>query len=218
LSAPETATHKNPFREWIGAQIRADFFGYANIGDPRTAAEMAWRDASVSHIKNGIYGEMFVAALIAVAAVCGDVKEAVGAALGEIPKNCRFRRDIDLVLDWHKNGVSVDTAIERIHQAYDEHTGNGWCYANSNAMIVVMALLYGEKDFAKTICLSVQPGFDTDCNGATAGSVIGIMLGASAIDKYWPNYFNHAVKTSIDGYNRVTVDELVEKTMGLCGI
>jgi ADP-ribosylglycohydrolase len=153
LTAPDTAYYKNPFREWIGAQIRADFFGYANIGDPETAAEMAWRDASISHIKNGIYGEMFVAALIAVAAVCNDMTEAVQAALLEVPANSRFRRDIDLVLDWHKSGVTADEAIEKIHQAYDEHTGNGWCYANSNAMIVVMALLYGEGDLS-AICVA----------------------------------------------------------------
>ncbi|MCL2080717.1 MAG: ADP-ribosylglycohydrolase family protein [Oscillospiraceae bacterium] len=210
-----TATVKNPYREWIGAQIRGDFFGYINIGNPRAAAEMAWRDASVSHIKNGIYGEMFISALIAAAAVCGDIRDAVEKALDEIPRNCRLRRDINQVLSWHKDGCSADAAIEKIHRTYDEHTPTGWCYTNPNAMVVVMALLYGEKDFGKTICLAVQAAFDTDCNGATAGSVMGIMLGAGKIDSYWPEAFHYRLKTSVEGYETVSVDELVKKTVSL---
>jgi ADP-ribosylglycohydrolase len=213
FTAPETATHKNPYREWIGAQIRGDFFGYINMGNPQKAAEMAWRDASISHIKNGIYGEMFIAALIAVAAVCNDMEEVIESALNEIPKNCRLRRDVDEVLKWYKNGDSADEIIEKIHQTYDEHSATGWCYTNSNAMIVVMALLCGQKDFGKSICLSVQAAFDTDCNGATVGSVIGIMLGTGVIPAYWSDAFFNKLRTSVEGYNLVTIDELAESTI-----
>jgi len=59
----DVALHLNPYREWIGAQIRVDAYAYAAAGRPRLAAELAWRDARFSHVKNGIYGAMFVAGL-----------------------------------------------------------------------------------------------------------------------------------------------------------
>ena len=87
---PTSAYHRNPFREWIGAQIRADIFGYVAPAWPEKAAELAFYDASISHTKNGIYGEMFVAAMIAAAFVYDDVDDIVAAGLGELPANCRL--------------------------------------------------------------------------------------------------------------------------------
>ena len=85
IPPPASATYRNPYREWIGAQIRADFWGYAALGDPQLAAEYAWRDASISHVKNGIYGEMWVAAMLAAAPYVKDVEDVIKIGSGRDP-------------------------------------------------------------------------------------------------------------------------------------
>jgi ADP-ribosylglycohydrolase len=78
---------------------------------------------------------------------------------------------------------------------------------------VVTALLYGGLDFAKSIGKAVQAGFDTDCNGATVGSIVGMMVGARNIPDEWVKPFNNLLDTSIFGVGTVSVDELVGVTL-----
>ena len=210
---PASAISKNPYREWIGAQIRGDYFGYINLGNPELAAEMAWRDACISHVKNGIYGEMFIAAMIACAAVCEKTEDIILGGLAQIPATSRLYKDIQSVLQKYRDGVSAEQVFADIHAQWDEFSQHDWCHTNSNAMIVVAALLYGKGDFGKSICLAVQTGFDTDCNGATVGSIVGMQKGASVIGEQWINPLHGKLETSIFGVGTVTIDQLVEKTM-----
>jgi ADP-ribosylglycohydrolase len=212
IQPPESATYGNPYREWIGAQIRADAFGYVNVGSPERAAEFAWRDASVSHIKNGIYGEMFVAAMIASAPYCKSIAELITVGLSEIPRKCRLAADVKEAVAWHRKGLSYDEAVAKIHERWDEYDGHHWCHTNSNAVICVVALLWGEGDFGKSVCMAVQPAFDTDCNGATVGSIMGMRLGTAGIDSKWTDRLNDMLRTSLAGYNNVKISQMAEKT------
>lgn len=209
---PYSATYKNPYREWIGAQIRGDYFGYINPGEPEKAAEMAFRDACISHTKNGIYGEMWATAMVACAAVTDDIEAIIRGGLAQIPETSRLYESIDGVIDDCKAGVSYDDCISKIHTLFDEHTGYGWCHTIPNAMIVTAALMYGNGDFGKSICMAVQPCFDTDCNGATVGSVLGMRNGLDKIDEYWKKPVENTLHTSIFGVGTAEISTLVEKT------
>ena len=214
---PASATFRNPCREWIGAQIRADFFGYVAAGDPQLAAELAWRDACISHTRNGIYGEMWVAAMLAAAAVAAtdNPAEIIEIGLSQVPARSRFTEGIRDVLTWRKQGSSYAQAVDRIHKRWNEHNWHDWHHTIANAQLVAIAMLWGGSDFGSVITKAVYPCFDTDCNGATAGSVAGMMLGASRISGKWTDLMNDTLHTGVSGYHVVKISGLAAETLKL---
>lgn len=210
---PVSAQYKNPFREWIGAQIRGDYFGYINPGNPELAAEMAWRDASISHTKNGIYGEMFASAMIACAAVTDSITNIIEGGLAQIPATSRLYEEIRNILSDYLHGADKDSVFDKIHNKYDEALEHYWCHTIPNAMIVVASLLYGNGDFGKSICMAVETGFDTDCNAATIGSVLGMRNGIDRIGKQWTEPIHDTLDTGIFTLQSVTVSECAKNTI-----
>ena len=215
---PESASHRNPYREWIGAQIRGDLFGYICPGDMKTAADMAWRDASISHVKNGIYGEMWVSAMLAKAAVCDDVQAVIRSGMKQIPKESRLHQELEEMLRRYEAGETAEQAAAYILGKYDENNGHHWCHTISNASIVALGLLWGEGDFARTMELCLTMGFDTDCNCATAGSVLGMMQGAEKLPKVWTAPLCDTVLSGVDGFGLVKISDMAKRTKALAEI
>lgn len=210
---PYSAVYKNPYREWIGAQIRGDYFGYVNPGKPEAAAKMAFNDACISHVKNGIYGEMFASAMIAAAAVCDSCEDIILAGLAQVPNTSRLYEAVMSVVAMYREGKSAQECYDYIHSKWDEKNGHDWCHTISNAMIVTYALLWGNNDFGKSICMAVEIGFDTDCNGATVGSILGMKNGIDSIGKEWQAPINNTIETTLIGVGNVKITDMVKKTI-----
>ena len=213
MMPPESAMYRNPYREWIGAQIRTDFYGYINPGNPQLAAEYAWRDACVSHTKNGIYGAMFVAAMLSEAALCADAEAIIRTGLSQIPEKSRLSEAVRDVLTWRGQKVSWEAALERIHNRYDENDKHDWCHTVPNALIVCLGLLYGDMDFERSVGLAVTAMFDTDCNGATVGSILGMALGAAKLPDKWTAPLNNRLSSGVYGFASMEISALAERTM-----
>ncbi len=210
---PMSAEYRNPYRELIGAQIRADIFGYVNPGCPEGAAEMAWRDATVTHTKNGIYGEMLIAAMLASAAVIKDTKAIVKIGLSQIPENCRLSELINELLGWYEEGVSWEEVIENVHMRYRDNVEHDWVHVIPNAILVCAGLLYGELDYVKSMEITLLGGLDTDCNCATLGSILGMILGANGLPSKWILPLKDTLKSSVMDFEKVKLSDLARRTV-----
>lgn len=210
LTPPETARFQNPYREWIGAQIRADLWGWVAPGNPKLAAELAYRDAVISHTKNGIYGEMFTAAMLAASFVLTDLKEIIEVGLSCIPPHSRLSEAVRFALSLYDGNHSFEQALDKLYQRYGHYH---WVHTINNAALVVLSLLFGEGDFERSICCAVMGGWDTDCNGATVGSIVGVLLGAQALPEKWIAPLNNRIRTSLQGFDNSSFEQLAERTL-----
>ncbi|WP_189858339.1 ADP-ribosylglycohydrolase family protein [Streptomyces poonensis] len=212
LKPPLTATYDNPYQEWIGALIRADIHGWTHPGDPRRAAASARRDAVLSHTGNGVYGAMWAAALIAAAFTAPAVRPALDTALTVIPAGSRLARTVRRVLTLHEAGLGWEDTLDTLA---GETAGLGWIHTVPNAAVLTAGLLYGAGDFTRTVALTVRGGLDTDSNGATAGSVAGVLCGAGAIPPQWTDPLRDTVRSAVFGFDGVRISELAERTVRL---
>ncbi|MFE3140866.1 ADP-ribosylglycohydrolase family protein [Streptomyces scopuliridis] len=219
LEPPHTATHRNPFREWIGAQIRADVFGWTNPGDPAKAAELAYRDAVLSHTANGVYGEMFVAAAIAHAAgpAPTTIHETLATALAHIPPDSRYARAIRFGTDTARaeptgTPAGFERVVDVLHARY-AHTHH-WVHVLPNAALLAAALTHADGAFTGSICRAVSGGWDTDSNGATAGSIAGLLAGSpEALGERWTVPLKNRLATTVGGFDGIGFDELARLTL-----
>ena len=202
----------NPYRELIGAQIRVDAYAYAVAGNLELAAELAWRDASFSHVKNGIYGAMFISAMIAAAFVEKDPEKIIVSALSEIPKNSRLANDIKKAVEIAKGEKDQISLVSNIWEAFKHYPS---IHANNNAALCAASVLFGGDDFEKAVTTSVLGGFDTDCNGATVGSIMGAMLGAGNIPESWKNPLNDTMYSDIWGFHPIPISKCAEQSYEL---
>ena len=197
VPASEAAITNNLMREWIGADIRSDPWGYVAPGWPEKAAELAYQDAYISHRATGIHVEMFFSAAIAAAFAVDDHIEAVKIGLTEIPKDCRTTQCVKEALKWCAKDKDWDKTTQRILEKYADMS---MAHTLNNAALTVAGLYYGERNFQKTIALTVMGGVDTDCTGATAGSLLGAVLGAKRLPKKWIAPLGKRAESYINGH------------------
>ncbi|WDV50998.1 ADP-ribosylglycohydrolase family protein [Streptomyces coeruleorubidus] len=212
LEPPHTARHRNPFREWIGALIRADVHGWTNPGDPAAAAEQAHRDATLTHTANGVYAAMFTAATIATAATGEhDVHACLRTGLTVVPPRSRLARAVHHAIQLAREHDDFDKVVDELHATHAPT--HHWVHAVPNTALVAAALTHANGDFSGSICRAVSGGCDTDSNGATAGSIAGLLAAdPAALPDHWTAPLKNRLSTSIGDFNGIGFDTLAHLT------
>ncbi|MRH86545.1 ADP-ribosylglycohydrolase family protein [Nocardia sp. SYP-A9097] len=206
---PDTATYRNPYREWRGALVRADIYGYTNPGDPARAAELAARDASISHTGNGLWAARWAAALVAAAFTAANPQEALARAETVIPANSRLAVALSELVDDHTHGLAWQYAVTGIHTRYAHYNR---LHVIGNACLIAAGLLWGEGDFTETVQLTARAGWDVNSNAATAGSIAGIFTGAANIPARWTDPLENTLHSAVTGYPITRISDLATRT------
>ena len=200
-----------------GAWIRSEIWALIFPGHPEEAVKFAWMDSCADHAGEGIYAEVFTCALEAAAFVEHDIMKLIDTGLNFIPQDCRTAKLIKIARDHYNSGAAFKDAWQAVVDANDL----GWFQAPNNLAFMVLALLYGEGDFAKTLCTAVSCGDDTDCTAATAGAITGLIYGADALPEKWLEPLGDTIATySMNKFGLghgipPTVSNLTERTAKL---
>jgi ADP-ribosylglycohydrolase len=207
----------NPGDEMCGALIRADAYGYACPGNPDLAAWLAWKDASFTHIKTGVYGPMFIAALIAAchtatAGAPGNHRLAlVEEACRRVPGQSRFSEVLENSLVAVERASDWESGYAAIHGRYRQFSH---CRVYQEIGTLLNTLKFAES-VGHGICLQVSQGNDTDSFGATAGSVLGTLFGPGHLEERWLQPFNNRLEHGLADFHEHRLDDLAGRIAAL---
>ena len=204
----------NPGDEKCGAMIRADAYGYACPGRPALAAELAWRDASWTHRRAGIYGTMFMAAAIATALVADHWHEVIRVALQFVPQGSRFHAH---AVDCLGIVAAADDWLEAYEVIHTKYAAHGHCLIYQETGTLMNTLRFA-KDVGDGICIQVMQGNDTDSYGARAGALLGAFFGPGHLDTRWLEPFHDTIHVGLADFAETSLSRLAARMSRLPGL
>ena len=196
-----------------GAWIRSEIWACLAPGNPMLAAQFAWNDACVDHgCTEGTYAEIFTASLESAAFIEKDRDKLIEFALSMIPGDCLVAKAVNVAVEAKKNNMTWPQAREAVITATEDL---GWFQAPRNVAFTMIGWLFGNRDFGESICIAVNCGDDTDCTGATLGSIFGIIYGTSIIPEKWKAPIGDGIKTvAVSGFEvPATLQALTDNTV-----
>jgi hypothetical protein len=184
----------------IDAQLTTEFFGVLSPGMPERALQMADLPIRTSARGYAAHAAQFYVVLYSLASQVDRTMSGreqaiwlVREARKYIPDSSKSADVIDFVLaDFLANPDSNDWERTRdlVSQRYQGNAAaNGFVYrawyeSSVNLAAGLMALLYGQMDFTRTVQIGTLSGWDSDNGTATMGGLVAFIRGQSFLDEY----------------------------------
>jgi ADP-ribosylglycohydrolase len=207
---PESGYRSNPYREWIGAQMRGSICGMLYPGKPLKAAELAYKDGVVSHHNNGVLGEVYNAVMTSIAYYAKDIEQVVTEAMEYIPRKSQYYYVINKAYEIAKSSEDYVYVLEMLGERFARYN---LVHAYPNIAIEIAAMVHGKGDFDKTLELIGMAGLDVDCNAAQVGNILGV-LNSKVPDK-WIEPLKGKFKTYVRRYEEISIREITDWTLKL---
>lgn len=205
---PETGSKEhNQYWYRITSQLINEIWGVIYPGMTNTAAAWGEWGGKITGDDWGTHGPILFAAMYSAAFFETDVKTLIKIGMDKLPEDSPYLKAIQNLLKWSEENADWRETRKLIHEHYYTHIdGFEIEYPVGGAIINglsgIMALLYGEGDFTKTVGIAVTSGYDCDNQAATIGGLLGVMYGAGFVpDKFtkelpigqpWDKPFNDA--------------------------
>jgi ADP-ribosylglycohydrolase len=151
---------------------------------------------------------MWVAAMLASAYSADDWLTIIRSGLAQIPKSSRLHAAVEEIIAFHAAGNSFEAFLKKLSGEWDGDNFHHWVHTIPNAQIVTASLLYAGEGYSRAIGHAVGAGLDTDCNGATVGSLWGVRYGYDAIPRQWLDPLKDLCRTSIGNVREISIAQL----------
>ena len=209
---PASGSWRNPYSDWIGAQMRGMVCGMLAPGWPREAARIAHLDGVISHSANGVYGEIFAAVLTSLAFVGSDLRDLLEEAKRYLPAQSEYAHVVVQCLQVVAADADPASAWRTLDRQFEQYN---WIHAYPNIAADILALWFGQGDMTRSFSLLAHAGLDVDCNAGLVGNVLGIMSG---VPDQWAAPLGDKLETYLKGKERLSIRRLAERTARLARV
>jgi ADP-ribosylglycohydrolase len=188
LVAPDTGRKENN-KHWfqIDPQLVNEIWSAFYPGMTGKAVKRADWGARITNDDWGVHPTRAYAAIISAAFFEDDVEKLVQIGIDAVPNEGPFAEGVRDVVKWHKQHDDWRDTRKKIHDKYYEYTKGSYKAPVSvvsslvNGLTGIMAILYGEGDYMKTVGIATSAGYDCDNQAATTGGFIGTLNGLSGL-------------------------------------